>query len=156
MTERDFPLFFGLFLWSRGCSIFLMCSTHQDCYVHQFSDDYVDVRYRLYRSEKNSAIAIAPCIRKISWKKKKEIFSQKFVLRFVPPKNMIALRRWSTVSMGTGGWSGRVCCCPSLCWFLPYSQRHTRNAVFKGFFFRSLVSFSSIIFPVIFTIPSFS
>ena len=36
-----------------------MCSTHQDCYVHKFSDDYVDVRYRLYRSEKNSAIAIA-------------------------------------------------------------------------------------------------
>ena len=39
-----------------------MCFSHQDCYVHQFSDDYVDVKYRLYRSDKNSAIALAPCI----------------------------------------------------------------------------------------------
>ena len=30
--------------------IFRMCSSHQDRYVHQFSDDYVDARYRLYRS----------------------------------------------------------------------------------------------------------
>ena len=42
--------------------LFEMCSSHQDCYVHQFSDDSVDVRYRLYRSEKNSGIALAPCI----------------------------------------------------------------------------------------------
>ena len=28
--------------------LFGMCSSHQDCYLHQFSDDYVDVRYQLY------------------------------------------------------------------------------------------------------------
>ena len=24
--------------------LFELCSSHQDCYVHKFSDDYVDVR----------------------------------------------------------------------------------------------------------------
>ena len=34
-------ILFGEFLYG-------MCSSHQDCYVHQFSGDYVYVRYRLY------------------------------------------------------------------------------------------------------------
>ena len=28
-----------------------MCSSHQDCYVNQFLDGYVEVRYLIYRSE---------------------------------------------------------------------------------------------------------
>ena len=43
-------ILFGEFLYG-------MCSSHQDCYVHQFSDDYVDVRFQLYRSKEKSAIA---------------------------------------------------------------------------------------------------
>ena len=50
-------------LWAGvEISFFGICSSPHDCYVHQFLDDYVDFRYRLYRLENNSGIALAPCI----------------------------------------------------------------------------------------------